>query len=58
MFGFSNYSAKSTMIMKYYGHSKKLVVEKMKDETGDLLIEKFFGLKSKMYSSLVDNKRT
>ena len=45
MFDFSNYSTKS----KYYDDSNKLVIGKMKDETG------FVRLKTKMYSFLVDN---
>ena len=51
MFDFSNYSIKS----KYYDDSNKLVVSKMKDETADVAIEEFFGLKPKMYSILVDD---
>ena len=44
-----NYSFKS----KYYDDSNKLVIGKMKDENGGVVIEEFFGLKSKMYSFLV-----
>ena len=51
MFDFSNYSIKS----KYYDDSNKLVVSKMKNETADVAIEEFFGLKPKMYSILVDD---
>ena len=51
IFDFSNYSTKS----KYYHNSNKLVIGKMKDETGGVLIEEFVGLKPKMYSFLVDN---
>ena len=51
MFDFINYSTKS----KYYNDSNKLVVGKMKDETGGVAIEKFVGLKPKMYSFLVDD---
>ena len=51
MFDFSNYSAKS----KYYDDSNRLVVGKIKDETGGVAIEEFVGLKPKMYFSLVDN---
>ena len=51
MFAFDNYSTKS----KYYDDSNKLVIEKLKDETGDVSIEEFVGLKPKMYSFLVDN---
>ena len=49
MFDFSNYSIKS----KYYDNSNKLVVGKMKDETTGVAIEKYVGLKPKMYSYLV-----
>ena len=45
MFDFSNYLTKSN----YYDNSNKLVTGKMKDETGDVAIEKFVGLKQKMY---------
>ena len=51
MFDFSNYSTKS----KYYDNSNKLVIEKMKDETGGVAIEEFIRLKPEMYSFLVDN---
>ena len=51
MFEFSNYSTKS----KYYDNSNKLVVGKMKNETACVAIEEFLGLKSKMYSYLVDD---
>ena len=33
---------------------KKLVLGKIKDETGGVAIEEFVGLKAKMYSFLVD----
>ena len=46
MFDFSDYLTKS----KYYDNSSKLVIGKMKDETGDVAIEEFFGLKQKRYS--------
>ena len=49
MFDFSNYST------KYYDNSNRLVIGKMKDETGGTSIEDFVWLKSKMYSFLVDN---
>ena len=46
---FNNYSSKS----KYYDNSNKLVVGKMKDETtAGVGIERFVGLKPKMYSRL------
>ena len=48
MFDFSNCSIKS----KYYYNSNKLVIGKMKDETGGVAIEEFAGLNS----FLVDNK--
>ena len=38
---------------KYYDDSNKLVFCKMKDETGDVAIKEFVGLKPKMYSFLV-----
>ena len=46
IFGFINYSANS----KYYGNSSKLLVSKMKDETGCVAFKVFLGLKPKMYS--------
>ena len=52
MFDFSNYSTKS----KYYDGSNKLVIGKMKDETGGVAIEEFVGLKPKMSSFLADDK--
>ena len=36
-----------------YDNSNKLVIGKMKDETGDVAIEEFVRLKPKMYSFLV-----
>ena len=50
MFDFSNYSIKS----RYHDDSKKLVIEKMKDETAGVSIEKFVGLKPKTYSYVLD----
>ena len=50
-FDFSNYSNKS----KYYDNSNKSVVGKTKDERAGVPIEKFVGLKPKMYSYLVDH---
>ena len=56
-FNFSNYSTKS----RYYDDSNKLVIGKMKDETGGVTIEEFVGLKSKMYLLLseddIDHKK-
>ena len=49
MFDFSDYSSDS----KYYDDSNKLVIGKMKDETGGVAIEEFVSLKLKMYSFLV-----
>ena len=51
MFDFNNYFTKS----KYYSNSKKLVIRKMKDQTGGVVIEEFVGLMPKMYSFLVVN---
>ena len=51
MFDFSNYSTNS----KYYDNSKKLVIGKMKNKTAGVAIEEFVGLKSKMYSYLVND---
>ena len=44
MFNFSNYSTNS----KYYYSSNKLVIDKMKDETGGVAIKEFVTLKLKM----------
>ena len=49
VFDFSNYSAKS----KYYYDLNKLVVGKMKDETGGVAIKEFVRLKPKMYSQMI-----
>ena len=51
MLDFSNYSTKS----KYCDDSNKLVIGKMKGETGGVAMDEFAGLKPKMYSFLVDN---
>ena len=45
VFDFSNYSAKS----KYFDNWNKLVIGKMKDETGGIASEELVGLKPKMY---------
>ena len=45
VFDFSNYSAKS----KYFDNWNKLVIVKMKDETGGIASEELVGLKPKMY---------
>ena len=51
MFDFSNYLAK----LKYCDNANKLVIEKMKNETGGVAIEEYVGLNPKMYSFLVKN---
>ena len=51
MSDFNNYLTKS----KCYDDSNKLVIGKMKDKTGGVVIEEFVGMKPKMYSFLVDN---
>ena len=51
MFDFSNYLTKS----KYSVNSNKLVIGKMKHESGGVAIEEFVGLKPKIYSFLADN---
>ena len=51
MFDFSNYSTK----LIYNDNSNKLVIGKMKDETGGVAIEEFIGLNPKIYSTLVVN---
>ena len=53
MFDFRNYLTKS----KYYDNSNKLVIGKMKDETGGIAIEEFVGLKPKINLFLVDNSQ-
>ena len=53
MFDFSNYFVES----KYYDGSKALVVGKMEGEMGSIAIEKFGGLKPKMYLILVSDSR-
>ena len=53
MFDFSNYSANS----KHYYKSNKLVIGKIKYETGGDAIEKFVELNPKMYSFLVENSK-
>ena len=45
IFDFSNYLTK----WKYYDDSNKWFIGKMNDETGDVAIEEFVGLKAKMY---------
>ena len=50
MLDFRNYSTKS----KHYD-SNKLVIVKMTDETGGVVIKEFVRLTPKMYSFLLDN---
>ena len=50
MLDFSNYSTKS----KCYDNSSKLVIWKMKDETGGVGIEEYIGLKEKMYCWVIN----
>ena len=52
MFDFSNYSPKS----KYYDDSNKLVVGKMKEETGAVTIKEFVKLEQNLYSFFVDGR--
>ena len=49
MFDFSNYSAES----KYHDDSNKLVVGKIKDQTG--VVKELLGLKPKIHSFLTDD---
>ena len=51
MFDFSNYSSES----KDYDNSSKLVVGKMKDETGGVAVKEFVVLMPKTCSFLVDD---
>ena len=51
LFDFSNYSNKS----KYYNDSNTIVIGKMNHYTSGVTIEKFVGLKPKMFSLFVDN---
>ena len=41
--------------LKYYDDSNVLVVGKMKDEMGGIVIDEFVGLKPKMYSILLND---
>ena len=50
MFALSNYSLKSK-----YDTSYKIVVDRIKDETADVTIGEFVGLKPKIYLYLADN---
>ena len=43
---FSNYPKDS----KFFNETNKKVIGKIKDEFGEVILEEFFGLKSKMYS--------
>ena len=51
MFDFSNYSSKS----KNYDNSSKLVVGKMKDETGGVAVKEFVVLMPKTCSFLLND---
>ena len=51
VFDFSNYSTKSI----FYDDSNKLVIGKMKGETGGVATKEFVGLKPITYLFLVDN---
>ena len=53
MLDFNNYSTK----LKYYDDSNNLVTGKMKEETRDIAIQEFLGLKPKMYLFLVEDNR-
>ena len=46
LFDFSNYPEDS----KFFDKTNKKVIGKMKDEFGGVIVDKFVGLKSKMYS--------
>ena len=46
LFDYSNYSKDS----KFFDESNKKVIGKMKDEFGGIIIDRFVGLKSKIYS--------
>ena len=43
--------------LKYYDDSKKLVIGKMKVETGGAVIRELVGLKPKMVTFLIDSNR-
>ena len=51
LFDFSNYPTK----LWYHDNSNKLVIRKMKEGTGSIAIEEFFGLKPMMSLFLADN---
>ena len=46
LFDFSNYSKDS----KFFNETNKKVIGKMKDEFGEVIVERFVGLKSNIYS--------
>ena len=53
LFHFSNYSKDS----KFFNETNKKIIGKMKDEFGGVIVTKFVGLKSKMYSiTKIDGK--
>ena len=53
LFDYSNYSKDS----KYYNNANNLVVGKMKDETCDVPIKGFVGLRSKLYTFITEDTR-
>ena len=55
MFDFSDYLTKSKYYYNDNYNSNKLVIGKMKDETGGVAIKEFVRLNLKMYSFLVNN---
>ena len=46
LFDFSNYQND----LKFFNETNKIVIGKMKDEFGRVILDEFVGLKSKMYS--------
>ena len=55
LFDFSNYSKDS----KFYDHTNKKVIGKMKDDYGGVIIDHFIRSKSKMYSiKRIDGKKS
>ena len=53
MFDVSNFSKDS----KFYDNQNEMVAGKMKDECEEILINRFFGLKSKMHCMLSDDDK-
>ena len=55
LFDFSNFPKES----KFFDETNKKVIGKMKDEFGGVIVDKFVGLKSKMYSiKKIDGKES